>query len=224
MSVKHVMELFALDGRAFVTSTYQQLLGRDPDPDGMAYYLGRLAVGYSKESIVAQIALSPEARHSGKNFAGLNALITEQRRANHWFWRWVGSQLGLERILRQRTHSLQAIEQNMVQLVTCIQALTESVKALPIRIDALCAAKPLEDARLPPMVVVPRLSEDEVRAAFRDVLGREPESEQTITHHTALPNVHALRQGLLNSSEYRNKPQGAYARLLLSRMAYTIKH
>lgn len=44
----------------FVHASYRALLGRDPDPDGLAYYSGRLRAGFGRRSVLAQIAVSPE--------------------------------------------------------------------------------------------------------------------------------------------------------------------
>ena len=44
----------------FVHATYRALLGRDPDSEGLAYYIGRLRTGFGRRSVLAQIALSPE--------------------------------------------------------------------------------------------------------------------------------------------------------------------
>ncbi len=44
----------------FVHATYRALLGRDPDPEGLQYYTGRLRAGFGRRSVLAQIALSPE--------------------------------------------------------------------------------------------------------------------------------------------------------------------
>ncbi|MDD5280389.1 DUF4214 domain-containing protein [Acidithiobacillus sp.] len=86
MSIQHITELYALDGREFVTEAYRNLLSREPDDQGMAYYLGRLAQGRGKDAVVAQLAKSPECRPYDQ-IKGLKQLIEDRRRAEHWFWR-----------------------------------------------------------------------------------------------------------------------------------------
>jgi glycosyltransferase involved in cell wall biosynthesis len=85
MPIQHITELFAFDGRAFVTEAYRYLLGREPDENGLRYYLGRLAIGYSKGAVLAQLARSPECRPHDE-IKGLDKLIADERRSNHWFW------------------------------------------------------------------------------------------------------------------------------------------
>lgn len=85
MSIQHITELFALDGQEFVTEAYRNLLNRNPDVHGMAYYLGRLAQGRGKEEVIVQLAKSPECKPH-EQIKGLNPLIENRRRAQHWLW------------------------------------------------------------------------------------------------------------------------------------------
>ncbi|MBN2679349.1 DUF4214 domain-containing protein [Acidithiobacillus montserratensis] len=84
--ITHITELFALDDSEFVTEAYRNLLQHDPDTQGMAYYLGRLAQGFSKESVIFQLAKSPECRPH-KEITGLETLVRGQQRDQHWLWR-----------------------------------------------------------------------------------------------------------------------------------------
>jgi hypothetical protein len=79
-------QLLRLNDTTFVAGVYQALLGRSPDPEGMHYYLGRLRAGYSKSSIIVQIADSNEARVLAVNIPGLNELRFNQKKSSHWFW------------------------------------------------------------------------------------------------------------------------------------------
>lgn len=49
-------ELMSLNGPEFVSTAYETVLGRPADPDGMAYYVARLRTGYSKMSVLHQLA------------------------------------------------------------------------------------------------------------------------------------------------------------------------
>lgn len=60
-SVQHVTELFAFDGYQFIEICYKTFLHRTPDEAGARYYLGRLALGFDKASVLSQIIESPEA-------------------------------------------------------------------------------------------------------------------------------------------------------------------
>jgi Domain of unknown function (DUF4214) len=79
-------QILRLHDTTFVAGVYQALLGRSPDPEGMHYYLGRLRAGYSKSSILVQIADSDEARALAVNIPGLNELRFNQKKSSHWFW------------------------------------------------------------------------------------------------------------------------------------------
>jgi hypothetical protein len=79
-------QLLRLNDTAFVTGVYQALLGRSPDPEGMHYYLARLRAGYSKSSVIVQIADSNEARALAVNIPGLTELRFNQKKSSHWFW------------------------------------------------------------------------------------------------------------------------------------------
>lgn len=86
MAIKSITPLLFLDGREFLTECYRILLLREPDKRGIDYYLERLAQGYSKKSVIAQLAKSPECRPHNE-IRGLKQLIADEQRAQHWFWR-----------------------------------------------------------------------------------------------------------------------------------------
>jgi hypothetical protein len=76
--VNNIIELFAFDREEFVSAVYINVLGRLPDKHGMMYYLGRLAMGYSKSSIIVQIAASSEAK--GREIPkGIEKLVHKER-------------------------------------------------------------------------------------------------------------------------------------------------
>jgi hypothetical protein len=52
--------LLVTHGRTFISCAYQTLLGRDPDPEGLRFYLGQLRSGASKVQILAQLRHSAE--------------------------------------------------------------------------------------------------------------------------------------------------------------------
>lgn len=85
MPIQHITELFCLLGRDFVTEAYRNLLKREPDEHGMAYYLGRLAQGYGKTAVIEQLAQSTECRPLDE-IKGLKKLVADERRAQHWFF------------------------------------------------------------------------------------------------------------------------------------------
>ncbi len=98
--IQHVDQLLDLHGSVFLAAAYQSLLGRSPDVDGERFYLGRLRAGHGKASVIAQLSRSSEAKtyEVGLRLAGLDHLITEQKKANHWLWRMF---FGTSRIVRR---------------------------------------------------------------------------------------------------------------------------
>lgn len=218
MPIQHITELFALDGEEFVTEAYRNLLKREPDAHGLAYYLGRLAAGYGKAAVITQMAKSPECRVVDE-IKGLKALMIDEGRARHWLWAWFTRRSRLERALQsgiaglaqvtqrlaslqaQQKHSLARIEQQMISLT---QQIAQSSAA------ALQQEKNTEEARLPAQTV---------RQLFIEILGREPDSEDVIEHHAKLPSVQALREALINSEEFQSRVRALpeYARTIFQR-------
>jgi glycosyltransferase involved in cell wall biosynthesis len=75
--ITNIAELFFYNHSDFVNVTYLAILGRPADPQGMRYYLGRLGMGFSKASIIDQIARSDEAKKS-THIAGLKDLMRRE--------------------------------------------------------------------------------------------------------------------------------------------------
>lgn len=112
--IQNIAELFIYDEREFITAAYRALLGRDPDPTGMNYYLGRLRMGYGKAAIITQISNSSgESLHG--NIKGLANLIKDEKRANHWFWGIFTSRQRNERLMHQHINELKRLNINITQ-------------------------------------------------------------------------------------------------------------
>lgn len=60
--INNINDLLDLHGAAFVTTAYRVIFGRAPDPEGMRYYLSRLADGLGKRAVIFQMSQSEEAR------------------------------------------------------------------------------------------------------------------------------------------------------------------
>lgn len=58
-------ELLACEDYPFIRRAYWVLLGREPDPGGLANYLDRLRSGTPKVQVLAELARSPEGRAKG---------------------------------------------------------------------------------------------------------------------------------------------------------------
>jgi hypothetical protein len=104
-----VYELLSLYNEQFVRSAFITLLGREPDPDGMKYYLGRLRDGYGKKNVIFQLAKSEEAKNINADLDGLSELITNYKISTHWLWGWVFRRRHLEQQVNQLEFKLGCI-------------------------------------------------------------------------------------------------------------------
>ena len=90
-------ELLAQHDQSFIQCAYLTLLGREPDPEGLNYYLSRLRAGYSKIQILAQLSLSNEAKAYAAKLSGLDVAIARYQKSQYpllgWLYRWIN---GLE--------------------------------------------------------------------------------------------------------------------------------
>jgi hypothetical protein len=82
-AVKNIGELLSYSDEQFVHKAFLALLGREPDREGMRYYLDRLKKGYSKEIIIVQLSASDEAREHNCQITGLEELLVKENRASH---------------------------------------------------------------------------------------------------------------------------------------------
>lgn len=209
MKIKNVVELFAFDGREFVEAVYMNLLNRMPDENGLLYYLGRLNQGYGKASVIAQIANSPEYKpHS--EIVGLNRLLRNQKRANHWFWKFfvrhkpekycemnlsylsmlVGIAKQMQTIKQDYRHQIELMESIVNILNTQLELTRDNFKI--ISNESHRDNNELIDAGV-------------VRQAYLAVLGREPESEEAVMYHSKCGSIEALIDTLLQSEEFKTK-------------------
>jgi hypothetical protein len=82
-------ELLARHDQAFIHCAYQTLLGRDPDEEGLSYYLARLRTGVPKIQILGQLRRSDEGRDYAANLPGLDAAIRRYRWAQKLIIGWL---------------------------------------------------------------------------------------------------------------------------------------
>ena len=83
-------ELLSCHDQRFVHCAYLTLLGRAPDHEGLSYYLGRLRMGYSKITILAQLCLSAEGKTHAVKLLGLDSAIQRYKRGR---WPLIGRYL-----------------------------------------------------------------------------------------------------------------------------------
>lgn len=238
MSIQNINELFALDGPQFIAEAYLNLLQHEPDTQGMAYYLGRLAQGHSKESVIFQLAQSPDCRPH-QDILGLEALVKAQRRTKHWFWGRVDRIARMERKIQELRLALatqqsaetsttlprETIRQAYLavlgrepesETVISLHAQVGSVEAL---YQGLLSSEEY-NRRVVRGATANQTTMEMVRQAYLAVLGREPESESVINEHMQLGDAEIIYKSLLSSEEYKLKlKEGSSFALLTSNNA-----
>jgi len=148
LPAQHICELFIFDEREFINAAYLTLLGREPDPNGMNYYQGRLRMGYSKASIIAQIAKSAEALPH-ENIKGLTDLIKQEQQVNHWFWGLFGRSQRIERLMQKNGEELSRTMDVITQLKTTLQTLSAAIDTNAQSIQVSLAQLTLQASHVP---------------------------------------------------------------------------
>lgn len=122
------------DDRAFVTAAYQAILKRAPEPEGFQHHVNALAQGYERRQMLKDIDSSEEAKVlavSRSQFEKeLLALVEEESRARHWFWRWFGRYARLERQINRLEFAIGQSAQTVVQTQSYLNRLTARLELL----------------------------------------------------------------------------------------------
>ncbi|MFM1988712.1 MAG: hypothetical protein RJA99_1669 [Pseudomonadota bacterium] len=79
-AARSVSDLLALDGEAFVSTAYIAILGRRPDPEGLAHYLANMRAGMAKGDVILALASSEEGLRGVSELPGLDELVASGRR------------------------------------------------------------------------------------------------------------------------------------------------
>lgn len=74
-SISKVEDILKLHDKPFVVKAYAAILGRTPDPGGLANYLAQVRAGAHKAQILAELAESPEGRRQSPGLPGLQNVI-----------------------------------------------------------------------------------------------------------------------------------------------------
>ncbi len=139
------------DDASFLTATYHALLGRSPDPDVLQNYINALRQGRERHQIIQEIQESPEAQKRASELASLNAeinsLVEEERKAQHWFWRWFTRGVRLERQLNRLELELGRLQATSASTNTDLQAKLSQLEKRLAKNLAQVALRMAEDAR-----------------------------------------------------------------------------
>lgn len=219
MAVKNIVELFVLDGSDFVNGVYQNLLMREPDEHGLMYYLGRLSQGYTKADVIAQVAQSPECRPLDE-IAGLKKLTLDARRAKKWFRGWFTHPSRMEGAAYICMNKYLASLQETLKFLT-----NEHVQKMDSLVQQVAQVQFISPEHGQIQDKPQRLSSEAVKQAFIDILGRDPESTETISHHARLESYQALSDHLISSIEFQSRlvPLSEYARQIFQRQIQMTK-
>jgi uncharacterized coiled-coil protein SlyX len=130
--IHHITELFAFDGAEFISEAYHNLLDRDPDFNGLRYYIGRLSLGYGKPAVIAQIAVSPECKKRDQ-IAGLKQLVHKEKNIG-WLSSLFTRRDRLEKLINIQNNTLMHINLGVAKMeFTC----TKNFQELKQTIDDL---------------------------------------------------------------------------------------
>lgn len=81
ISSASLKDLFDKDNANFVKSIYRILLEREVDPEGLNFYLGKLASGLSRTELIYQILRSSEGSKSGVKVIGLAGILDRYKKS-----------------------------------------------------------------------------------------------------------------------------------------------
>lgn len=82
-----VADVLTWHGPMFLVAAYVALFEREPDPDGLARYMGLLKAGASRTFVLTELANSPEAREKASDIRGLENAIAVYKKAQRKSWR-----------------------------------------------------------------------------------------------------------------------------------------
>ena len=88
IKMTNVNDLLDLHGESFLTQAYRIVLGRNPDPIGLANYMARLKSGTSKLELLSQLVASQEAKKVGSKFPGLHEITQRHKYSKLPFMGW----------------------------------------------------------------------------------------------------------------------------------------
>lgn len=155
--IASVRDLLSLRGPEFVRAAYVTLLGREPDPVGLAHHLGILKDGETRTAVLAGIHLSPEGQAHGSDLPGLYRLIRAHRRGWPSWQKW-----GRKRKITAQRRALNIAEQRLTELADEIARQASTAEVVQQMLDQLPSVPELADTKSDAMsstqrdLVVPR--------------------------------------------------------------------
>jgi hypothetical protein len=152
-----VTELLALHDQRFVDCAYETLLDRAPDPEGLAYYLGRLRSGLPKVGVLKQLRRSEEGKAQASKLPGLAEAIRRDIRGRQPLVGWLFRLIDGTESNHPTERKLRAIENQLYSFVE------ESSRRLD-RLEAmLVVTNPREKSGSVTLTLVPTTQEKRIK-------------------------------------------------------------
>lgn len=133
-----ISDLLELNDISFVWKTYQTVLRREPDREGMKFYLAKVREGFSKESIIADIASSKEGQSLSSDIPDLQDFMDRQRQNKHWLSRWFKTESESEkertinRVENLLSRNQEVLEKKMIALEAALHGTVRKIGQIQI--------------------------------------------------------------------------------------------
>jgi Domain of unknown function (DUF4214) len=138
-------DLLGCDDRQFVACAYIALLNRDPDPEGLSYYLARLRAGFSKMELLKQLRTSTEGKTQTVVFQDMDRRIAQYQRGQlplfGWLFRLIEGTDGngkRDRLLRSIENNFQILNTDISSYFT---SLDTNIANIQITLEDLSKSK-----------------------------------------------------------------------------------
>ena len=168
-------ELLGFHDEAFVTNAYLIVLGRDPDPDGLAHYLARVRSGAEKAEIIADLAKSAEGRRYCAELAGLRNITKKYngraRSLMAWLSRhWLGARsLSIDRQLRVLDNNLYLVQRALAEQTKLITELLAAQRLSDLELKSLQPRTESSSGGQPDCAPQPSDSKAAIGRTFREL-------------------------------------------------------
>lgn len=126
-----VDDLLRLRGEPFVRAAYRAVLGRDPDPLGLAHHLGLLEDGEPRESLLVGLYRSPESQLAARALPGLEALARKRRGGG--MFRWLGRK---QRAARFDRRAVNVLDHRVSRLQESLSELAAQPASIVVQMQA----------------------------------------------------------------------------------------
>jgi len=133
-AAKTIDELLSYYDIQFVHCAYKTLLGREPDPEGMHYYLMRLRSGINKIKILSDIRKSEEAKLYSSNHSRIAKISMQIKKANNWVYKYLYSKYRInqnynfiDNNIYQINKKLQFIDINTIKIENDIKDVQQEI-------------------------------------------------------------------------------------------------